>query len=514
MKLKTKISVVSVGMLLLLSLTFSLWNLSKTQEQIIDNILKYETDRLSEDVWNFDRALRDMDYQSVQGERYAGLSAFHSLSSKRDLHLSYYTTNAILYYNGQEVYNTTPYEFDITEEAVQTRQYVPHTVPGSEQGSASTFLEEINGRHLLILLSALPDHKSYVRNGAYGRYGTFQILHYRDISFVYESKRTLLFRSLAMSLSLSLLLAAALLLILRKILVPFYHLRDAANIIAEGGYGKRVENPGADEVGEVSRCFNQMADRVEEHIRTLAEMNEKQRQLMGSLSHELKTPMTGIQGYAELLQRVKLPPEKQADALRYIEEECMRLSRLSAKMLQWTELAGEHAIEKKPCLLASSFSQAEEITRFGLEQKQIRLETVLQDGAGTGRGRDLEIECDKDLLLSLITNLIDNACKASPPGSCIRLVGTQSGIFVEDRGAGIPEEEIRHITEPFDLVDKSRSRKQGGAGLGLALCVQIARLHGGRLEIQSEVGAGSCIGVRFDATEPAGSLTDSIRGVF
>lgn len=490
MKLKTKISVVSVGMLLLLSLTFSIWNLSKTQEQIIDNILQYETDRLSEDIWNFNQTLRDTDYQSVQGEQYAGLSVFNSFSSKRALRLPYYNTNAILYYNGQEIYNTTPYEFDITEDVIRTRQYSAHTDSESRQKSISTFLEEINGRHLLILLTGTTDGSSPVEFHQYGKYGVFQILHYRDISFVYESKRTLLFRSLAMSLFLSLILAAALLLILRKILVPFYHLRDAANVIAEGDYGKRVENPGKDEIGEVSRCFNQMADRVEEHIRTLAEMNEKQRQLMGSLSHELKTPMTGIQGYAELLQRVRLSPEKQADALRYIEEECRRLSRLSGKMLQLTELAGENRIEKKTCSMASLFSQAEEITQFRLKEKQVRLEIELD--------KDVEIECDEDLLLSFITNLIDNACKASPNGSGIRLVGNASGIFVEDRGAGIPEEEIRHVTEPFYMVDKSRSRKQGGAGLGLALCLQIARLHGGRLEIKSMPGEGTCIGVRFE----------------
>lgn len=490
MKLKTKISAVSVTMLLLLSLTFSIWNLSKTQEQIIDNILQYETDRLSEDIWNFKRTLAETDYQSVQGEQYAGMSVFNSVSSKRDLRLSYYNTNAILYYNGQEIYNATPYEFDITEEAIQTRQYPAHTSSGSGQKSISTFLEEINGRHLLILLTGTSDGNFHGTNHQYGRYGVFQILHYRDISFVYESRWTLLFRSLAMSLFLSVLLAAALVLILRKILVPFYHLRDAANIIAEGGYEKRVENPGTDEIGEVARCFNQMADRVEEHIRTLAEMNEKQRQLMGSLSHELKTPMTGIQGYAELLQRVKLSPEKQADALHYIEEECRRLSRLSNKMLQLTELSGENTIEKKPCSLASLFSQAKEITQFRLKDKQVRLEIELDEDAG--------IECDEDLLLCLISNLIDNACKASPAGSCIRLIGTESGIFVEDSGTGIPEEEIGHITEPFYMVDKSRSRKQGGAGLGLALCLQIARLHGGRLEINNRSEKGACIGIRFE----------------
>lgn len=347
MKLKTKISAVSVGMLLFLCLAFSLWNLSKTQRQMIDNIVRYETDRLSGDIWNFDRNLREKSYQSAQGSLYAAQSAFHSVSYKRDFYTQNYDTNAILYYRGQELYNNTPYIFDITEDAIRTRQYDMYADPEANPNRASIFIEEINGRRLLILFEDTQSHTAPAFRESEG-YGTFQILHYRDITSIYESIRKLLFQSIAMSLFLCAFLAAALLLILRRIFIPFDSLRDAANIIAEGGYEKRVENPGNDEIGEVSRCFNQMADRVEEHIRALAEMNEKQRQLMGSLAHELKTPMTGIQGYAELLQRVKLSPEKQADALRYIEEECMRLSRLSGKMLQLTELSGENAIEKSP----------------------------------------------------------------------------------------------------------------------------------------------------------------------
>ena len=107
---------------------------------------------------------------------------------------------------------------------------------------------------------------------------------------------------------------------------------------------------------------------------------------------------------------------------------------------------------------------------------------------------------DPDLLLSFLTNLIDNACKASPPGSLIRLTGTASGIFVKDEGIGIPQDEISRITEPFYMVNKSRSRKQGGAGLGLSLCLQIARLHGGRLEIRSTPEKGTCIGMHIEIT--------------
>ncbi len=483
MKLKTKITIAAVGMMLLASQAFSIWNLAKTQEQILDNILQDESVRLSDNTSRFNRGLNQNHYQSALGEQYAGLSIFRSVFGKTD-----YNDETILYYNGQELRNSTPYEFDITEAALQGRAYSSYEISYGEQISA--FLEEINGRRLLILLTGSSDRPS--KPIPFSKYGTFQILHYRDITPIYESKRALLFQSIAVALLLSILLSLALVFTLRKILSPVYRLRDAANAIAKGGYKKRVENPGTDEIGEVSRCFNKMADRVEEQICTLADMNEKQRQLMGSLAHELKTPMTGIQGYAELLQRVKLPPEKQDHALHYIEAECKRLSRLSNKMLQLTKLSGENKIEKKPRSMSVLFSKAEEITRYRLKENGLHLKIKLE--------HDMEIECDEDLFLSLITNLIDNACKASPAKSCICLSGTESGIFVEDEGPGIPEDEITRITEPFYMVDKSRSRKEGGAGLGLALCLQIARLHGGRLEIKNRPEGGAYVGVRFEKT--------------
>lgn len=478
MNLKTKITLASVSLLLLLSQAFSVWNLAQTQEQIIENIRSYEYEKLASDKWNFNKALAAMDFHDIRGAKYAARTIFSSG----------YSEHAVLYFDDEELHNLSPYLFDMTGLADVPAQ-APSEVTTIEAPQPDIFLEEFNGRHLMILFDDLDiQDKDHPLN----RLGTLRILHYRDITSVYRSKRILFFQGIAVALLLSVLLAALLIFILRKILAPFYLLRDAANVIAAGDYEKRVENPGTDEVGEVSRSFNQMAERIGEHIRTLAEMNETQRQLIGSLSHELKTPMTGIQGYAELLQRVQLPPHKQADALHYIEGECIRLSRLSAKMLLLTDLSREDTIEKKPCSVAALFARAKEVTHYRLKEKNLRLQTDLE--------QDYDIEGDADLLLSFLTNLIDNSCKASPPGSCIRLVGTASGIFVEDEGIGIPQSEIPRVTDPFYMVNKSRSRKQGGAGLGLSLCCQIARLHGGRLEIRSTPEKGACIGMHLDIT--------------
>lgn len=462
MKLQTKITLVATISMLFLSMAFSLWNLSMTQRQIMDNILLYEAEQLQNDIRAFGKPSGDENAQSLLEKKYHAQSVFRSGLSR----------DAILYYDGEEIDNRCPYLFDIKNAETLSSQYQSDAIP--EGSPVSVYLEELNGKRLLFL---------------YESNGPIQLLHYRDVTEVFHSGRRLLYRGIAVAGILSVLLAALLMLTIRRILIPFYQLRDAANVIADGDYQRRVDRPGTDEIGQVSQSFNRMADRVEEHIHTLAEMNEKQRQLLGSLAHELKTPMTGIQGYAELLQRVELPTGKQSDCLHYIEEECKRLSRLSAKMLQLTELSDETVIEKTWQAVEGLFEQVRQITRFRLQEKKLRLEMDLEEG--------LRMECDRDLLLSFLTNLIDNACKASPDGAVIRLIGTGEGLFVRDEGCGIPEEEIRRVTEPFYMIDKSRSRKQGGAGLGLALCSQIARLHGGILDIQSVPGEGSRIGMRI-----------------
>ena len=112
---------------------------------------------------------------------------------------------------------------------------------------------------------------------------------------------------------------------------------------------------------------------------------------------------------------------------------------------------------------------------------------------------------DADLLFSLLTNLTDNAIKASPEHAVIRLAASREenhqALSVIDQGSGIPADKIALVTEPFYRVDKARSRKLGGAGLGLSLCQMIAQAHGGRLDIQSEVGKGTAISMVWPVEE-------------
>lgn len=130
--------------------------------------------------------------------------------------------------------------------------------------------------------------------------------------------------------------------------------------------------------------------------------------------------------------------------------------------------------------------QCRQLMKFKLSEKNIDLETECIP-------ENLSWEMDQDMMVSFLVNLVDNAYKASENGGKIFIHADEQGITVKDQGRGIPEEELNRVTEAFYMVDKSRSRSSGGAGLGLALCKEIAGLHGAQLIIKSKEGAGTSV---------------------
>lgn len=226
-------------------------------------------------------------------------------------------------------------------------------------------------------------------------------------------------------------------------------------------------------------AFNCMAGRIENQVKELSAESERRRLMLGSLTHEMKTPMTSIMGYASSLLQVNLKEEQKEKALRHIYEECSRLGRVSSKLMSLIGMYENESIDMEEVSLTELLERV-----CSLEESHLR-----------EKGMTLEYDCgtdrrfmDKDLMLSLMLNLVDNAVKAGHEGGRIFITAREDRISVRDQGCGIPEDEIPRVTEAFYMVDKARSRKAGGSGLGLALCDRIAGLHGAGLEIESVPG--------------------------
>lgn len=317
----------------------------------------------------------------------------------------------------------------------------------------------------------------------------YKLVLIQDISQLYGDLRQQALYSLAIYLCAAAVSVIVIFLIIRRILKPLRELQSAALDISSGDLKRRADVNTRDEIGSVAKAFNDMADQIENQVTELEQESEHRRQMLGSLTHEMKTPMTSIIGYSDTLLNVNLNWEQKQRALYHIREECSRLERLGSKLMSLMGLYDNDSICMEEVSMQEIFEKTERLEKHPLSQRGMKMECRCTMGKRT---------VDRDLFESLLVNLIDNSAKASKEGDTIYLIGDGNRITVKDQGCGIPKEEIERVTEAFYMVDKARSRKEGGCGLGLALCVRIASLHGAHLEIESELGQGTQISVIFD----------------
>lgn len=265
---------------------------------------------------------------------------------------------------------------------------------------------------------------------------------------------------------------------------PIRLLAGATRKMAEGDYSYRAQIVSSDELGELTRDFNSMANVLEDTIGELQEEIRAREDFIAAFAHELKTPLTAIIGYADLLRSRKLDEEKHFLSSNYIYTEGKRLENMSFRLLDIIVTKREQ-IEVQPIAAESLFQYLQDMFDGNTEQQ---VDIMFEPATVYG---------EVNLIKSVLLNLVDNACKASSPGGVIEVDGAcreEGYLFqVKDYGVGIPEEELKKVTEAFYMVDKSRSRSKNGAGLGLALCVEILRLHHSQLKIESKVGEGTSI---------------------
>ena len=313
----------------------------------------------------------------------------------------------------------------------------------------------------------------------------------RDITGIYNTRREhiQLFQGIFILLSfVGMLFSFALATFITR------HLRKltkAAREIGEGNLSYRANIQSNDEVGALAIAFDQMAEKLEENIRLIKESAEQKEMFMGAFTHELKTPMTSIIGYADLLRTQKLNQRDQADALDYIFSEGKRLENLSLKMLDLF-VADKQEIEMKSCSPAAIVDYTVKHLGSIFKENHIKIELQLENGLCL---------LEPDLFQTLLINLLDNARKAMEMGGqitvVIRMTAEGCLLCVADEGKGIPEHALKHLTEAFYRVDKSRARSKGSAGLGLALCAKIVELHQGSIQFESKQGIGTVVMVEL-----------------
>lgn len=288
-------------------------------------------------------------------------------------------------------------------------------------------------------------------------------------------------------LSLGVLLLAcaavgtAVALLVRRALSPIDSLTKSSVSISNGQYHLRTNYKGNDEIGTLSVAFDKMADSIEETVTSLDLELHKQQLLVGALSHEIKTPMTAMMGYADAFLRMPLSEEQKIECARKIYHAGKHMEKLTQKMMELVGMMDMGEIEKTAIPVPEFADHLRELLP---PQTKIRYDARRLWG-------------DESLLISLVSNLVRNAFRASGenPQVCVDITekGSFTQIIVSDKGCGIPPEQIPLITEPFYRVDKARSREHGGAGLGLAICKKICEYHGGGLAFESRVGQGTTV---------------------
>jgi signal transduction histidine kinase len=265
----------------------------------------------------------------------------------------------------------------------------------------------------------------------------------------------------------------------KKMTKPLEAMSHSAQSYARGDFSARVPvNPDAgDEIGVLCRNFNSMAD-------SLQRLEELRQGFIADISHELRTPMTVIQGYVDGILDGAIPAENQTEYLSIIRGEILRLSRLVARMLDISNIQSDNTAFSRQSVNVSELLR-QVILGFEnfIDDKALDVELLLPDN-------DIIVSFDSDSLMQILTNLIDNAVKFAPQNGQLSISLTHKGskafVSVTNSGSVIPPADLPLLFDRFYKTDKSRSSDKSGLGLGLYIVKSIIQSHGESIQVTSE----------------------------
>ena len=287
--------------------------------------------------------------------------------------------------------------------------------------------------------------------------------------------------------------------VIRAGLRPLERMEQTANAIAAGDMSARVETTDRrTEVGRLGAALNTMLGRIERAFAEREASEERLRRFLADASHELRTPLTSIRGYAEAFRLGPArDPERLEQAMGRIEEEAGRMSVLVGELLTLARLDETRERVREPVDLAAVVAGACTDIRATAPDRRVEL---------TAGGR-AEVRGDEHQLHQVVANLLRNAVQHTPPGTPIEVeVAAGDGavtVAVRDHGEGLPPGAANHAFERFWRPQGSRSRADGGAGLGLAIVAAIAEAHGGRVAARDAPGGGAVFEVVLPELSPA-----------
>lgn len=268
-------------------------------------------------------------------------------------------------------------------------------------------------------------------------------------------------------------------LLARTLTRPLRELTTATQAVARGDLGRTVKVPSKDELGDLASAFNRMSQ-------DLAQSQERRRQMTADIAHDLRTPISIIQGHAEALQDGVLPATEETFSL--IHDEALRLNRMveDLRTLSRAE-AGELSLLRRPVQIEPWLQNLVEAQKPRASQRHITLVSSI-DGDGM-------VSVDPDRMAQALNNLVDNALRHTPEHGTVTVGARRAGptmhLFVQDSGPGIDPQDLPHIFERFYRGDKSRKRHEGGSGLGLAIARSIVEMHGGQILAENAADTGA-----------------------
>lgn len=271
---------------------------------------------------------------------------------------------------------------------------------------------------------------------------------------------------------------------LKNMLNPIKQINEATKKVSLGDYNIELETKREDEIGELTNNFNKMT-------RGLKSTENLQKEFINNVSHEIKTPVSSIEGFAKFLKDDKLSNEEREEYTDIIIEEAQRLENLTGKILKLSKLNNQEIItNKQEILISEQIRKAISLLEPKWSKKDIKINVSLAEKAFLG---------DEDLIFQIWVNIIDNAIKFSKNNSTIDIKlferNNEVNVEIKDYGIGIKEEQIEQIFDRFYQIDKSHSGE--GSGLGLAIVKRILELSGGKIEVKSKENKGTIITIKL-----------------